>query len=577
MKALVCLLLMSLAPQPPDQPVAGGALGRRIDELVSRIAATGFGGQVLAEKDGRVVLHKAYGLADRAAGTPATLETRFGIASMSKQFAGAAILRLEEEGRLSTSDPISKYVDGVPEDKRAITIHQVLTHTAGLPGGFADNFSAPTREAAIERILSKPLVGPVGGPWRYASEAYALVAAVVDRAAGMPYEEYLRARFFEPAGMARTGFANDGAARGPVSHAYVGWTDNGSPAAWPKDYGWRASGDVVSTAGDLYRWEQALRAGRILGAASVARLFAPHAVLPEGGAYGYGAFVGKRPNGKTFTEQGGDTELGFNGVVFRYVDERALIVIVSNARDARGTSMRHAIQADIEELLVDGADVAPPPAMRRPTADEALDWAGRVEAGPAGRLRLAFDGAHLWLAAEGQGLVDALTAPEDAAGTALATARTRELVDRLLAHDVAAYRAALGAEGLPYAEEYEQEWRDLVRANGQLHGFDALGSREQGPATVAFVRLRFRTRTLTMSFRWLERGRGRLAGTNPAAVDSPVLLPVAVSAPGALVVYDPTRGGAKATLGGGRGRRELTIRAGSAPALKGRYTPVDLP
>jgi CubicO group peptidase (beta-lactamase class C family) len=111
-----------------------GAQGRFIDSYLQRLSGFGYSGTVLVSVDGRIILRKGYGVADRENHIPIRPQTRFDIGSLSKNFTAAAILRLEADGKLRVEDTISTSLPDVPEDKRSISIHQLLTHTAGVTG-----------------------------------------------------------------------------------------------------------------------------------------------------------------------------------------------------------------------------------------------------------------------------------------------------------------------------------------------------------------------------------------------------------------------------------------------------------
>jgi len=198
----------------PRGGVAQADLGQRIDLFLTQAEESGFNGSVLIAADGGIILHKGYGWADQQRTEPVTITTPFWVASISKQFAAAAILKLEQQGRLSLGDSIAQVFPEVPPDKRDITLHQLLTHTAGLEQHYAADGIAD-RDEAIRAILAHPLVRPLGEGFGYSNDAYNLIAAVVELAAGQPYETFLREQLLEPAGMLHTGFW------GPEDHPEV--------------------------------------------------------------------------------------------------------------------------------------------------------------------------------------------------------------------------------------------------------------------------------------------------------------------------------------------------------------------
>jgi CubicO group peptidase (beta-lactamase class C family) len=134
--------------------------------------------------------------------TPASA---FHVASMTKGFTAAAILRLQEEGKLGVRDSVARFFPDAPPDKRAITIHQLLTHTAGFPRAWA-GADVADRDAAARAILARPLDRAPGTGFGYVDDDYELLAAIVEVASGTTWERYVERELLRPAGLAHTGF-----------------------------------------------------------------------------------------------------------------------------------------------------------------------------------------------------------------------------------------------------------------------------------------------------------------------------------------------------------------------------------
>lgn len=189
--------------------VRQGQAATRVDDYLSRLVDHGFSGAVLIATvpkggdwatDGRVVLKKAYGAANKSTGLSYAVDMVSCIGSVTKQFTGAAIMKLEMMGKLTTSDPISKYLPGVPADKAAITIHHLLTHTAGLSGDLGGGDEQPIeRDVLVARVLSAPLASTPGEQFEYSNEGFALAGAIIERVSGQGYETFLREHTRHPA------------------------------------------------------------------------------------------------------------------------------------------------------------------------------------------------------------------------------------------------------------------------------------------------------------------------------------------------------------------------------------------
>jgi CubicO group peptidase (beta-lactamase class C family) len=358
--------------------LATTARAAALDDYFDRAAAHGFSGAVLIARGDEVLLRRGYGFADRQRGIAATTETAFDIASLDKQFLAAAILRLEEEGKLKTGDPLSRFFENLPADKRDITLHQVLSHTAGFGDEYWDSYPGHTRAQFLAEVLAKPLAHPAG-QFDYASFDYWLIEEVIERVSGLPFEAYLRRELWQPAGMEHTGFALPRWDDARVAR-YTLWTvpPEKLPGIlrWPDPRqrvdGWRS---LLSTPEDLARWWRALRDGRVLTPASRARLFTP---VLQGYAYGWNVTTTAR--GTRLVHHGGAGN-GISLVTFRwFVEEDTFVVICNNSLN--GDFAMDYVLSDVEALLFGGLGSMPSPVTARVPEGA---WAGRYRL-PSGGL-----------------------------------------------------------------------------------------------------------------------------------------------------------------------------------------------
>ncbi len=338
--SLAFLVSLSALPQggtrDPGEVVSGRA-GTLIDSYFEALETGGFSGTVLVARKGELLLHKGYGLADREMKIRCTTETVFDIGSITKQFTAAAILRLEAEGKLRVEDRLSKHLEGVPEDKKDITLHHLLTHTSGLDHAYGEDDDYAPRDLAVRLFLRMPLITAPGERYRYSNPGFSLLAAVVEKLSGMTYEEYLHDRFFRPAGMTQTGYFIPRWNVMRVSRNYSGQEDNG----WTFNRNWGpegpywhlyGNGGILTTSGDLYKWEQALMSDRFLSAEAREKLLGRHA--PEndetGSFYGYGWRVGTTENDMAYSGHGGGSGWGVSAAYFRFPEEGILVLVLSN-------------------------------------------------------------------------------------------------------------------------------------------------------------------------------------------------------------------------------------------------------
>lgn len=323
---LLCTLLLPVWAAA-QKGVVKGKLGEELDGLMTGFVREGYSGAVLVARNGEIILHKGYGLADRERRIENTPSTLFNVASVGKIFTAAAVLKLETQGRLKTSDLISKYLGELPGEKSGATIHHLLTHTAGLAvAGATLDYSS--RKAFVQSVKDTPMESKPGERYRYTNAGYILLAAIVEEVSGQPFERYLQKNLFDPAGLTSTGYPWDKKFDGaPVAVGYVGnKLEELKPAPRAPDvFGSRGSGNLITTVGDLYKWTQALRKNRVLSEEAIKKMFTVYAHNDEG----YGWHVIKTARGTTLVRRGGGMP-DFESEVQWDVDENTVIIFAVN-------------------------------------------------------------------------------------------------------------------------------------------------------------------------------------------------------------------------------------------------------
>jgi CubicO group peptidase (beta-lactamase class C family) len=392
-----CVALCAAASAQSPTPIVRGEVGARVDHYLTRLVPYGFSGAVLIAKDGQIVLEKGYGLANREAQQAYTTDLVSCIGSVTKQFTAAAVLALEMDGRLSTGDPISKYVPGVPPDKAEITIHHLLTHTAGIAGDLGGADEEPiTRDALVAKVLAAPLASKPGDRFEYSNEGFSLAAAIVERVSGKPYETYLRERVLVPAGLKDTGYLEPA---WPLTRLPMGYGQEGKP--WGRVYkngwlpdgpGWylRGNGGIHSSLEDLYRWHLALAAGKVLSPGAVAKFQTGHveSTGSERYAYGWGVVTTRRGT-KAVTHNGGN---GFFFTDFRrYLDENVVIIAMTNQPVIPATQLA---PRQLDPLVFGDSPVVMPPEPRAVPREQRDAKAGRyaLDGGGTVVIRATADG-----------------------------------------------------------------------------------------------------------------------------------------------------------------------------------------
>ncbi len=374
-------------------------ISAKLDEYMTALTKEGrFSGSVLAARGGRVLLAKGYALANVELDVPNTAETKFRLGSVTKQFTAMAIMQLQEKGKLSVEDPVCKYVPECPEAWRAITIHNLLTHTSGIPNftSFPDYVRTMHERspvaATIERFKGKPLDFPAGEKFQYSNSGYILLGYILEKVAGQEYAEYLQQNIFGPLKMANTGYDTFSAVLRNRASGYSRRGGNLVNAAYLDMTIPHAAGALYSTVHDLYLWDQALYTDKLVSKASLDRIFTPFK-----GGYAYGWMVSTRFNRKLISHGGGIN--GFATTIDRYPDDRACVIVLTNIE---GSSVAPAAR-DLAAILF-GENYRVPGTRKQIKVDPNVydAYAGRYELAPNFILTVTRRGDRLITQATGQ-------------------------------------------------------------------------------------------------------------------------------------------------------------------------------
>lgn len=381
----------------------------RLREYLQAAAALGhLNGSVLVAEQGRVLTDSGFGYANMELGVRNTPDTRFRVASVTKQFTAMAIMMLAESGPLNVADPISRYFDSLPPEWSGITIHHLLRHTSGI-SDYEEWFDGYTTQAysdymaqehAAARIArdarERPLDFPPGSEFRYSNSAYVFLGYIIERASGVSYEEYVRTRILEPLGMARSlqdrsdEIVPDRAdgyrlRPGAYPHAYFNGLSRADylNAHYQLMAPPQPEAGLVTTTRDLYRWDQALYTEKLVRKATLDSIFTPG--LQN---YGYGWFVNDGTDGRTYAHSGGLP--GFACYILRIPGHRRTIIVLGNF-ERLGRTVR-----DLAAILR-GEPVATPRARRLIEGDSTqsarLVGTYRMETGDS--ISVVMDGAVL--------------------------------------------------------------------------------------------------------------------------------------------------------------------------------------
>jgi CubicO group peptidase (beta-lactamase class C family) len=299
--------------------VSEGDLARNLDSQLTQAAGKGFGGAVIVEVQGKLALKAGYGFANREAQVPFTADTVAQIGSITKPLTALAVLQLADQGKVDLSRPVGSYLPGAAQPAANATLHQLLTHHAGLADSCGKDFDKVSKADLLRRCMAMPLAHPPGEE-NYSNMGYSILAAVVEQISGQSWEQYLRAHIWEPLGMRHTGFALAGADSREFAAGYL----NGQKQAvisdrlaelHGDDWNLRGNGGIQSSATDMERLYRGISGRAPEISMSVAqKMITPHERLGSDAWEGYGLAVRLDVNDKPYRIG----HSGSDGVFFSY-------------------------------------------------------------------------------------------------------------------------------------------------------------------------------------------------------------------------------------------------------------------
>jgi CubicO group peptidase (beta-lactamase class C family) len=350
--AAVVAALLVAAPSHAQEKTA------EIDKLFGWVKPDMPGCVAAASQDGRLIVNRAYGLADLERNVPLTTESVFDAGSIRKQFVAAAVLLLVEDGRLSLSDDVRKHIPELHDFGHTITIDHLLTHTSGIrdwvpllnwAGGDPDAMSMILRQRTLNFVP--------GAEWSYSNSGYVLLPEIVTRTSGMKFSEFLHKRVLDPRGMKLTRYIDD--ARVVIRNRALAYEPQ-SGGGWRMDMRLGnergGAGALFTTAADLVLWNDALGSGR-LGKFVTAKIQEP-ARLSNGRnlTYARGLSLLTNYGGKILMHAGGAA--AYRSIAAHFVDQRVSIAVLCNAGEA--SDARDDFARYIFDLLTDKGLPRPP-------------------------------------------------------------------------------------------------------------------------------------------------------------------------------------------------------------------------
>jgi CubicO group peptidase (beta-lactamase class C family) len=368
-----------------------------------------FMGSVLVARDKEVLFNKGYGSANLEWDIPNTPATKFRLGSLTKQFTAAAILLLEERGKLKIEDPIKKHLPDAPAAWDKITIFHVLTHTAGIPSftSFPEYSKLEpfpiTPQQIVALFRDKPLEFPPGEKMQYSNSGYVLLGYLIEKVSGESYQDFIQKNIFTQLGMKDSGYDSNSAiiprraagytpgANGPVNTGFVHMSLPFS------------AGALYSTTEDLLRWERGLFGGKLLSAASLAKMTSSFK-----DNYALGLMV-RTVNGRKIIEHAGGIE-GFNTYLAYFPEDKLTVAALGNLNGSAPDQIGKNLAA-----LAHGEKVVLPSERKEITVLPKIleEYVGTYQLEPQVNIMITLEGGQLMAQVSGQGKMPLFASSDD--------------------------------------------------------------------------------------------------------------------------------------------------------------------
>lgn len=315
---------------------------------------------VAVSRNGKLVKAAGYGTANLELNVPASKETIYEIGSISKHFTAEAILMLADEGKLSIEDNLNEYVPGTPDSWKDITLRHILAHRSGLPDWDGKGTLSYRRDYTQAEYIAiaggPPLEFQPGSKFAYTSAGYPLLGFVIQAVTGKPFEDFAVDRIFRPAGMKTARYKHNEDVVPNRSGAYVGKRGSYQHGEVLRPRIIAPSGGVMASVLDFAAWESALSEGKLLKPATLD-------MMQSNGI----GFFANQFHGHRMVLHNGSTLTGFSSVVYRYLDDHLMVVILCNVDrwNAVNVAAEHVAGIFVPGVSVSSLQPQPDPDSRR--------------------------------------------------------------------------------------------------------------------------------------------------------------------------------------------------------------------
>jgi CubicO group peptidase (beta-lactamase class C family) len=347
--AVLALVFGPAAAQKPAGPSIREIKYKVNEYMKAAVEFERFTGSVLIAKDGNPIFSKGYGMANIEFDAPNTPDTVFRLASVSKQFTAAAIMLLQERGKLNVNDLACQYLAECPASWRTITIRHLLTMTHGIPGinsaeiGALRGLPIPM-DQWFEATSKKPLEYAPGEKFKYLNAGYTVLGLIIERVSGKSYGDFMQENIFAPLGMKRTAYEDPFRI---IKNRATGYNQlPGNPVTnlpYREIVRFHAAGGIYSTTEDMFLWDKALYTEKLLSKRSIEEMFTPYKELYPGRSYAYGWTISQKFGRKEIAHGGNAT--GFITYFARYPVDRVTVIVLSNNASGSSGKISNALSA----------------------------------------------------------------------------------------------------------------------------------------------------------------------------------------------------------------------------------------
>ena len=341
----------------------------KIDTYLTAGVENGFSGAISVIKNGKVLINKGYGLANKNLKISNNPNIIFDIGSNTKQFTAVAILKLVELQKLKVTDPLSTYFKELTNDKQNITIHQLLTHTSGFSESIGRDYEAFEKLSKIsqkdffEKLFASKLLSEPGEKYSYSNTGYSTLGRIIELVSGQSYEAFLNEHLFTPAGMRQTGYLLPKWNKKQLSHGYnrniIETKSTVTLYQEAGDINWhlKGNGGINSTQNDMLLWHKALKTNKILTQESFRKLATPYISMNSKNthSYGYGWIINNSISKTLRLSHSGSNGTYYHTMLW-YPNEDLFIVYATNANSSKVESIAYVVAK-----IVLGQNYAPKP------------------------------------------------------------------------------------------------------------------------------------------------------------------------------------------------------------------------